>query len=288
MSSKPSTVDLSFMPSVAGSTTPFVITSDKRYPNIRLLELSIFPGRSTDWRDSEWSAFRYAIEGLYMESGLERDWMLTRGGALFRQAGERFRFGAGEEGASVFIVEVDPAYADSLLEPRQKIETGVMVHSSFGPRILSRIYREFTGEDDLSEMTVVGLVDLLVTEGVRNTQLAPLTSGPKWLKRAQEIVRSRFNQSLTLEGLAAEVGIHPVHLSRTFSERLGCTLGEFTRQVRVEYACREIAFTRKPMSEIAREAGFGDQSQFSHVFKRHVGVTPLEYRRIWRSNRAAV
>ena len=86
----------------------------------------------------------------------------------------------------------------------------------------------------------------------------------------------------TLSELAAEVGLHPVHVASTFRRHVGCTVGHYLRQRRVTWACQQLAGTDAPLAEIALEAGFADQSHFCRTFKRHVGLTPAAYRRLTR------
>ncbi|MCE9562070.1 MAG: helix-turn-helix transcriptional regulator [Planctomycetes bacterium] len=50
------------------------------------------------------------------------------------------------------------------------------------------------------------------------------------------------------------------------------------RRVRIERAKRELAQSKRPLAEIAREVGFGDSLQLYEVFRRELGVTPSEYR----------
>jgi AraC family transcriptional regulator len=82
----------------------------------------------------------------------------------------------------------------------------------------------------------------------------------------------------TLSQLAAEVGVHPIYLARSFRKHYRCTVGEYVRRLRIETACREISVSRKSLSEIATASGFYDQSHFSNAFKRYTGMTPAEFR----------
>jgi len=84
-------------------------------------------------------------------------------------------------------------------------------------------------------------------------------------------------QAPTLTELAAEVGVHPAHLSRALQVR-GETVGEYLRRRRVEQAERALAGPR-PLAEIAADAGFADQAHFTRVFRRHFGMTPAARRR---------
>jgi transcriptional regulator GlxA family with amidase domain len=52
-------------------------------------------------------------------------------------------------------------------------------------------------------------------------------------------------------------------------------------------AARELATTSKPLSLVALDAGFYDQSHFSNVFRRQLAMTPGEYRRVHAATRSA-
>jgi AraC family transcriptional regulator len=86
-----------------------------------------------------------------------------------------------------------------------------------------------------------------------------------------------------LEDVACIADVHPVHLARVFRRKYNCTIGEYVRRLRVEYARRRISASNDSLIEIAMTAGFTDQSHFARTFKNHLGVTPGEYRKISRS-----
>ena len=77
----------------------------------------------------------------------------------------------------------------------------------------------------------------------------------------------------------AGVGVHPVTLARAFRRTFGCTIGEYLRRLRIERAAEQLATGTQPLAEIALAAGFADQSHFSNVFRRRVGMSPSAYRR---------
>ena len=102
---------------------------------------------------------------------------------------------------------------------------------------------------------------------------------PQWLKRAREIVETRFLEPLSMPEIASAVGVHLVHLSREFHRYNHCTVGELIRRRRVEHACHLLARSNLNLAEIALACRFSDQSHFSMVFKRHMGTTPLRFRK---------
>jgi len=64
-----------------------------------------------------------------------------------------------------------------------------------------------------------------------------------------------------LEDVAKIAGVHEVHLSREFRKTFGCTIGEYVRRLRVEFAAQQISLIDTPLGEIALAAG----DTYSHV-----------------------
>jgi AraC-like DNA-binding protein len=109
------------------------------------------------------------------------------------------------------------------------------------------------------------------------------TSGPKspGVRRAQGLLRARFDGSLSLAELAAAAGRGKFALLRAFAGELGMTPHAYQVQLRVARACRLIA-QRQPLAEVALAVGYSEQSALQRPFKRLVGVTPGEYARALR------
>jgi AraC family transcriptional regulator len=78
--------------------------------------------------------------------------------------------------------------------------------------------------------------------------------------------------------IADLVGVHPVHLASTFRQHYRCTIGEYVRHLRIEFACRMISSSEASLADIALAAGFFDQSHFSKAFKQLTGMTPSQFR----------
>src|SRR5262249_9386728 len=110
----------------------------------------------------------------------------------------------------------------------------------------------------------------------------PHTPSPRWLDRVHEVLRVRFAGSLSLGEIAASVGISADHLARSFRRCHGCTVGEYVRRLRVEFACRQLVASEVPLVQLALDAGFTDQSHFTRTFKHHTGMTPAAFRNLHR------
>jgi AraC family transcriptional regulator len=148
-----------------------------------------------------------------------------------------------------------------------------------------RLYRSFAGET-LSALELEELCgDML--ERMGSPQVGTESSRPAWLRRALELLHESYRESLTLEGIAAQVGVHPIHLSRVFRKHFGCTMAEFMNRLRVQYACRALAGGWPDLATVASEAGFADQSHLGRVFKARTGQTPAKFRAFFHSQNAA-
>jgi AraC family transcriptional regulator len=147
------------------------------------------------------------------------------------------------------------------------------------PLIARRVYDEFRRLDACSPLVIEGLACELIGVSARGQRRDGSRAAhvPTWIEEARDLLHDRFNEPLRLRDVAADVGVHPIHLARHFRRHLGCGVGEYLRRLRVDFACRQLS-AGAALSDIAFEAGFVDQSHLTRVFKRIVGCTPGEYR----------
>jgi AraC family transcriptional regulator len=98
------------------------------------------------------------------------------------------------------------------------------------------------------------------------------------LQRAREYVHAHFSENLTLARVARAAGVHPVYLGQIFRRQFGETLGEYLNRIRVRAAAGLLANSDVPLSSIAVDLGFYDQSHFTRVFRQVTGATPGTFR----------
>jgi AraC family transcriptional regulator len=107
---------------------------------------------------------------------------------------------------------------------------------------------------------------------------------PPWLTRACDHLRDNCAASVDLGALSRVLGIHPVHLTRTFRAFLHCTPGDYLRAWRLDRAAGALTVGKRSLAEIAVQTGFTDQSHLTRHFRRAYGVTPGAYRALTRGN----
>jgi AraC family transcriptional regulator len=99
------------------------------------------------------------------------------------------------------------------------------------------------------------------------------------LRAVVEYIEEHIGGGPTLEQIAAIAGLSPYHFARQFKAATGLPPHQYVIMRRVERAKSLLrAGTDLALAQLAARAGFSDQSQFSHHFKRIVGVTPGQFR----------
>jgi AraC-like DNA-binding protein len=93
---------------------------------------------------------------------------------------------------------------------------------------------------------------------------------------AREYLEDNRTKKVSLEELASLVHLSPYHLTRVFKEEVGLPPHAYQTQARLRRA-KDLLLRGWPVSRVAHETGFFDQSHFARHFKRLVGVPPGEY-----------
>ena len=186
-------------------------------------------------------------------------------------------------GGRCFHIEVGQARLQRAREYVRVLDHSTDFQSGDMVWLTSRFYREFRRMDVASPLAMQGLVLELLAQTARSGDGVKRRRPPQWLPRVREFLHDRFPERLVLEEIAGAVGVHPVHLCRVFRREYGCTLGDYLRNLRIEFSSRRLATSSAPLAEIALTAGFADQSHFTKAFRRAAGMTPLAWRRHFRS-----
>jgi YesN/AraC family two-component response regulator len=108
------------------------------------------------------------------------------------------------------------------------------------------------------------------------------------LQRAREHVHAHYAENLTLAQVARAAGLHPVYLGHIFRQEFRETLGEYLNRLRVCAAAGLLANSRLPLSAVAADLGFYDQSHFTRVFRQLTGATPGTFRAEYGPSRARI
>jgi len=105
---------------------------------------------------------------------------------------------------------------------------------------------------------------------------------PKWVEELKEIIQDQIDTelSLSLKEVSENLQVHPAYLSREFSKYFeDLNFDDYLRKLRIEKALKLLETTKYSLSEIAFLCGFSDQSHFTRIFKKHLGIPPMAYKK---------
>jgi len=93
----------------------------------------------------------------------------------------------------------------------------------------------------------------------------------------------RYHQDakLSLPAVAKTLGCNPRYLTTRFTQIVGERMHTHLITLRVSHACRLLTGTNQRVKEVAFASGFTEARRLESAFRRHVGVSPREYRRIF-------
>jgi transcriptional regulator GlxA family with amidase domain len=98
------------------------------------------------------------------------------------------------------------------------------------------------------------------------------------LMRALRFMKEHFYEKLTLADVAGQAGLSADYFGRIFHSELKLSFSEYLTRLRVEEGKRLLQTSQASLGDIAYACGFEDQSYFTRVFRKTVGVTPSRYR----------
>jgi AraC family transcriptional regulator len=101
-------------------------------------------------------------------------------------------------------------------------------------------------------------------------------------RRAKELLDAHIGGHITLADLARSCELSPRHLTRAFRQSTGMAPHQWLQQRRIEKAKQLLVTSAAPLSAIALDCGFADQSHFTRTFSRVAGVSPGTWRRTKR------
>jgi PAS domain S-box-containing protein len=93
-----------------------------------------------------------------------------------------------------------------------------------------------------------------------------------------DYIKAHSGEAISVRELARMAGLSVRQFERKFFETFRTTPKHYLMRLRVLLACDELLETRRTITEIALAAGFCDHSAFARHFRKHMGVSPREYR----------
>jgi two-component system response regulator YesN len=117
----------------------------------------------------------------------------------------------------------------------------------------------------------------MYTESVKNAQDHTLAPYSRKIRQTLAYIHSHYAIELTPELLAEKLGISGDHLRHLFKEETGQTILDYLTHIRMEKAKELLIGGQHKIYEIAEKVGYQSSQYFSQVFRKKMGIKPLDY-----------
>jgi AraC family transcriptional regulator len=258
-----------------------VLRSSNLY-GIRLTETTYAPGQVLPKHSHEHACFIFNLGESFYETYGKRSRECKSFALIYRPADEVHSDHFYNSGGRCLNIEIEPEWMELVQRPPIRLDGSATFEGGAVAGLSIKLYKEFQHADEVSAIAIEGLFLEIIAEAARHNLKSSSELIPKWLEQARQFLQAHFSDSFTIASVASIVGAHPAHLARSFRRHYGCTIGEYTRRLRIEFACRELSSSESALAEIASTSGFYDQGHFSRTFKRLTGTTPARFRELAR------
>ncbi|RTE01977.1 AraC family transcriptional regulator [Paenibacillus whitsoniae] len=200
------------------------------------------------------------------------------------------------------IFYVDPLIMDKLLRPfpnRHTLFTSLWQGKDFAQvydllhqaDIMEWIFTTYNqtfqsgiGEDD-EELTFLffQLMSCLLSKGRGETDLHPMepldTRTQRYSEFMMQWIEEHFHEEINLDILAGHMHLSSSYISKLFIQETGSSITDYVTARRIKQACRLLDTTTLSVEQIGENIGYPNSSYFIQVFKKEVGMTPLQFRK---------
>ena len=94
----------------------------------------------------------------------------------------------------------------------------------------------------------------------------------------REYIDEHYGEDLSIQFLAEKMGVHRAHLFNSFKMDTGYSPKEYLLYVRMQNAKSMLRRTKRSVAEVAFQVGYHDPLSFSKIFRKKIGMSPLQYR----------
>lgn len=220
--------------------------------------------------------FSMLISGHYREWFGQEHWDARPLSMVLRPAQAEHRDQIGPDGSVFLCVDIAPAYWEALADSGVRLQRRAFDDRPMS-RVALRLLKELCEKRAGWQSVAESLVNELVAEYADESRRVGRRDPPPWLLRAIEMLHGDpAHQSL--RAIAADLDLHPVHVSRAFKQHKGMSVSQYLRELRLQRTARGLLESREPLAAIAQDNGFADQSHMTRDFIRATHWSPAKLR----------
>lgn len=148
-------------------------------------------------------------------------------------------------------------------------------------RILALNQRKAVYSEVLTSSLITSLVTELVAQKLTASQ-SPFRL-PDSVHDTVSFIQAHYSENLSLGQIAGRLNFSKYHLSKEFSRYMGMSIHQYLISCRIQAAKELLRESSLSVTSIACQVGIPQTSHFIQPFRNREGITPLEYRKMWKN-----
>ncbi len=149
-------------------------------------------------------------------------------------------------------------------------------------RILRENRKEAYGRELMMQLLAVELLVVLARalhEEWEESLRVRTGKARELVRIARDYIVQNHDRDLSIADVAGYVFLSQGYFARAFRDETGMNPMTFLMHVRVDHACKLLEQKDIKVSGIATQVGFASPQRFNAAFRKHMGMTPMQYRR---------
>ena len=146
--------------------------------------------------------------------------------------------------------------------------------------LVQRMMREYRDKKEGYSILIRNSLSSLIVCLARNGSGSKQSGNEHITSSVKRYAEKNIKNEIHLSDIARELNFSLTYVSITFKREMGMTFRDYLKKIRLERACRYLRTTEMTVAEIAENVGYSDAAFFFKIFKKELGVTPGEYRKI--------
>jgi len=102
------------------------------------------------------------------------------------------------------------------------------------------------------------------------------------INRIHEFLMKNYQNDINLDEVAEIAHMAPASVCRFFKSSAGLTIFEYLNKIKIDYSCKLLLNTDLSIVDISYDCGFNNLSHFNKQFRKFIGKTPTQFRKLRR------
>ena len=220
----------------------------------------------------------YVTDGIFSTKIKDKIYNVKKGGVVIFPPKFKYHYW-GEPPSKYLCVHFTGSHVETILTDLGFTLEPYVLENEFSPKIKSLfdklIEKDMTNAPFLQYSLACLLEEILLTIATDRVK----SSGYRTLKESIKYIHANYTEKIVIPDLAKMEGLSNSRYIALFSKEMGKSPSEYILSLRLDRACELLLTSDMEIGQVGRASGYDDPYFFSKIFKKHMGMSPSEYRK---------